>query len=165
MDYGHHALGAHVSGLLPCGSPWEGTGGARGMIGFFRLAIFSSTRVIVWVSVHTSIRLVRRTNCSSLSAENSIATNLTPLGPLPDLSRSTAFHFASRSFNHHHVRSAINYSAAYGFAVNTCHSLYRGILCCRSHCTAADPPTLLLPIHHIARPFTASASTARAPQL
>ena len=24
------------------------------------------------------------------------------------------------------------------------------ILCCRSHCTAAKPPTLLLPIHHVA---------------
>ena len=51
-----------MSGLLPCGPPWEGTGGARGMIALSRLAILSSTRVIVWVSVHTSIRLARRTN-------------------------------------------------------------------------------------------------------
>ena len=30
-----------MSGLLPCGPPWEGTGGARGMVGlFFRLVIF-----------------------------------------------------------------------------------------------------------------------------
>ena len=34
------------------------------------------------------------------------------------------------------------------------HAIHRRILCCRSHCTAANPPTLLLPIHHIARPFT-----------
>ena len=66
--------------------PWEGTGGARGMFGLFRLTNFSSTRVIVWVLVHTSIRLARRTNCCSLSAENSTATNLTQLGPLSDLS-------------------------------------------------------------------------------
>ena len=52
-----------MSGFLPCGPPWEGTGGARGMFGLSRLAIFFSTRVIVWVSVHTSIRLARRTNC------------------------------------------------------------------------------------------------------
>ena len=55
-----------MSGLLPCDPTWEGTGGARGMFGLFRLANFSSTRVIVWVSVHTSIRLARGTNCPSL---------------------------------------------------------------------------------------------------
>ena len=74
-----------MSGLLPCDPPWEGTGGARGMFGLFRLADFSSTRVIVWVSVLTSIRFARRTNCCPLSAENSTATNLTQLGPLSDL--------------------------------------------------------------------------------
>ena len=52
-----------MSGLLLCGPPWEGTGGARGMLWLFRLANFSSSRVMVWVSVHTSIRLARRTNC------------------------------------------------------------------------------------------------------
>ena len=51
-----------MPGLLP-GPPWEGTGGARGLFGLSRLAIFSSTRVIVWVLVHASIRLERRTNC------------------------------------------------------------------------------------------------------
>ena len=84
-----------MSGLLPCGPPLEGTGGACGMFGIYRLANFSGTRVIVWVSVHTSIRLARRTNCCSLSADNSTATNLAQLGPLPDLSRSTALHRAT----------------------------------------------------------------------
>ena len=32
-------------------------------LGFLVWRFFSSTRVIVWVSVHTSIRLSRRTNC------------------------------------------------------------------------------------------------------
>ena len=45
------------------------------------------------------------------------------------------------------------------------HAIYRRTLCCRSHCTAAKPPTLLLPIHPIARPFTAPASTVTTPQL
>ena len=82
---------------------WAETGGARGMFGLFRLVDFSRTRVIVWVSVHTSIRLAGRTHCCSLSAEHSTATNFTLFGPLPDLSRSTAFHHcASRSFNLHH---------------------------------------------------------------
>ena len=53
-----------MSGILPCGPSWEGAGGARGMFGLSRLANFSSTRVIVWGSVHASIRLARRTNCS-----------------------------------------------------------------------------------------------------
>ena len=52
-------------GLLSYGPPGEGTGGARGMFGHSRLAFFSGTRVMVWVSVHTSIRLARRTNCCS----------------------------------------------------------------------------------------------------
>ena len=34
-----------MSGLLPCDPPWEGTGGARGMFGLSRLAMFPSTRV------------------------------------------------------------------------------------------------------------------------
>ena len=55
-----------MSGLLSCGPPWEGTGGARGMFGLSHLSIFPSTRVIVWVSVHTSIRYARRTNCCAL---------------------------------------------------------------------------------------------------
>ena len=83
----------------------------------FSFGEFSSTRVIAWVSVHTSIRLAGRTTCCSLSARNSTATNLTQLGPLPDLWQSTAFHWASRIFNHHHVRratvrSATDYSAS-----------------------------------------------------
>ena len=32
-----------MSGLLPCGPPWEGTDGARGMFGISRSPIFSST--------------------------------------------------------------------------------------------------------------------------
>ena len=48
------------------GPPWEGTVGAHGMFEVSRLAIFFSTRVIVWVSVHTSIRLAHRTNCCAL---------------------------------------------------------------------------------------------------
>ena len=101
-----------MSGLLPCDLAWEGTGGARGKFGLF-LAEFPNTRVIVWVSVHTSIRLARRTNCCSLSAGSSTAANLTQLGPLSDLSRSTEFHYcASRSFNHHRVCRGTNYSAA-----------------------------------------------------
>ena len=75
-----------MSRLLPCDPTWEGTGGARRMFRLFRLSNVSSTRVIVWVAVPTSIRLARGTNCCSLSAENSTATNLTHLGPLSDLS-------------------------------------------------------------------------------
>ena len=52
-----------MSGPLPCGRPWEGTGGALGMFGLSHLAIFSNTRVIVWVSVYSLICLARRTNC------------------------------------------------------------------------------------------------------
>ena len=100
-------------GLLPCDPTWEGKGGARGIFGLYRLANVSSIRVIVRVSVLTSIRFARRTNCCSLSAENSTATNMTHLGPLYDLSRSTAFYYcAPRSFNHHHIRRGTNYSAA-----------------------------------------------------
>ena len=102
-----------MSGLLPCDPTWEGTGGARGVFGFYRLAISFSTRVIVWGSVYTSIRLARRTNCCSLSAENSTATNLTHRESLSDLSRSTAFHYcAVRSCNHYHVCRGTNYSVA-----------------------------------------------------
>ena len=75
-----------MSGLLSCGPLWEGTGGARGMFGVSRLVKFSSTRVIVRVSLQTSIRLARRTNCCSFFAENSTATNLKQLGHLFDIS-------------------------------------------------------------------------------
>ena len=82
-----------MSGPLPCGPPWGGTGGARGMFGLSRLAMFSSTRVIVWVSVHIYADLSCASDkLCSLSAENSTATNLTQLEPHSDLSRSTAFH-------------------------------------------------------------------------
>ena len=111
-----------MSGLLPCDPTSEETGGAHGMFGLFRLANFSSTRVIVWVSVYTSICLARQTNCCPLSAENSTATNLTQHGPFSDLSRSTAFHYcASRSFNHHHFCRGTPTTAQHnGLAVNAC---------------------------------------------
>ena len=38
-----------MSGLLSCAPTWEGTGGARGIFGLYRLAIYSCKRVIVWV--------------------------------------------------------------------------------------------------------------------
>ena len=101
-------LGAHVGAPSYLGRNRRCSWNVRA----FSFGEFSSTRVIVWVSVHTSIRLARRTNCCSLSAENSTATNLMHLGPLSDLSRSTALHYcASRSFNHHFCRRT-NYSAA-----------------------------------------------------
>ena len=62
LDYGHRGLGAHIAAP----SLWSSLGRnrrARGMFGLSRLAIFTSTRVIVWVAVHASIRLARRTNC------------------------------------------------------------------------------------------------------
>ena len=70
-----------------------GTGGARGMFGLFRLANFSSARVVICVSVYATSCLARRTNRASSCAENSTVTNLTQPGPLPDLDhlqRSTA---------------------------------------------------------------------------
>ena len=80
---------------------------------FFVWRIFQYTRYRMGL-VHTSIRLARRTNCCFLSAEISTANNLTHLGPLSDISRSTAFHYCctSSSFNHHHFCRGTNYSAA-----------------------------------------------------
>ena len=100
-----------MSGLLPCVPPWEATGGARGMLGFLHWQFFQYTRYGMGFSTYVDPSCASNKLLCSLSAENSTANNLTPPGPLPDLreqQRSTA----SRSFNHHHVRSGTNYSAA-----------------------------------------------------
>ena len=84
------------------------------MFGLYRLSIFPSTRVIVWVwvSVHASIRLARRINCCApfllKIVQLLIRRNPDPSPTFRDQQRSTA----SRSFYHHHVCSATKYSAA-----------------------------------------------------
>ena len=81
-----------MSMLLPCGLPWEGTGGAGEMFGLYRLAFVSGTRAIVWVSFSTYVdpSCASKNLLRSFSAENCTATNLTQPGPLPDRLRSTA---------------------------------------------------------------------------
>ena len=87
MDYGHRALRAHVGAPFFVVLPRKEQAVLVECSGFFVYQVLRvHTRSIVWVSVHTSIRLARRTNCCSLSAENGTANNLTKLGPLSDLS-------------------------------------------------------------------------------
>ena len=91
----------------------------------FSFSEFSSTRVIVWVSVHTSIRLLRRTNSCSLSAE--IRTNYefdAPRTPLRSFSinnvplRTAVRRVASTTIIFAEVPTTVQHN---GLAVNSCH--------------------------------------------
>ena len=81
-----------MSGPVPCGPPWKGTGGAGGMFGLSRLAMFFQyTRFLVGFNTYADLPGASD-KMYSLSAENSTASNLTQSGSHPELSRSTAFH-------------------------------------------------------------------------
>ena len=123
---------------------------------------FQYTRYRMGFSTHFDPSCASNKLLCSLSAGNSTATNLTQPGPLPDLSRSPAFHCVTQFQPSCSQRYQLQCSIV---GLLSIHAIYRRILCCRSHCTAAEPPSLLLPIHHIARPFTAPAPTVTALQL
>ena len=131
----------------------------------FSFGEISSTRNIVWVSAHTLICLVRRTNSCSLPAEISTSYKFdAPRTPLQSFSINSVLLLlcvAKLQPPTFLQRCQLQCSTMGSLSMP---AIYRRILCCKSLCTAAKPPTLLLPIHHIARPFTAPASTVTAPQ-
>ena len=93
LDFGHRALGAHI------GAPslWPSLGRNRrcswNVWAFFLVwQFFPDTRYRMGLSTIVDPSCASNKLMCSFSAENSTDTNLTQPGPLPDLSRSTAFH-------------------------------------------------------------------------
>ena len=111
-----------MSGLLSCGPPWEGTGGARGLFGLFRLANFPVHALLY------GFQYIRR---PVLRVGQTAAPFLLKIVQLPiwrNSDPSPIFRDRQRSTTVRHVASTtIMFTALpttahqYGLVVNACH--------------------------------------------